>query len=30
MAEYIFTGTFTSPKLMDPDQIALGMAYFYP
>jgi hypothetical protein len=30
MAEYIFTGTFTSPKLMDPDQMALGIPVFYP
>jgi hypothetical protein len=30
MAEYTFTGTFTSPKLMEPVQIALGMRAVYP
>ena len=29
-AEYTLTGTLTSPKLTEPDQIALAMALIYP
>src|SRR5438093_8071140 len=29
-AEYSFTGTFTSPKLIEPVQIARAMPDFYP
>jgi hypothetical protein len=30
MALYIRTGTFTSPKEIDPDQIARGMEPWFP
>src|SRR3954463_953358 len=29
-ALYAFTGTFTNPKLIEPDQIALAMQWTYP